>query len=50
MEMNLADIVSEQVPCLKSLFTRRISFINCSKYKTPSCASRSSSRRTVLGE
>src|SRR5215207_309611 len=35
--VNLADMVRRTTPCLNSLFTRRISFVNRSGYKTPSC-------------
>ena len=45
MEVNLADIVSEQAPCLKSLFTRRISFVTCSGYKTLACGLQDLPRR-----
>jgi hypothetical protein len=35
MVVNLADIVRRTNALSKSLFTRRISFVNRSKYKTP---------------
>jgi hypothetical protein len=37
MVVNLADIVRRTNALSKSLFTRRISFVNRSEYKTPSC-------------